>query len=72
MLRIRHRDIFEQGKWLKSIVQGRNNYFAVPGNLKAVNLFRREIFRYWLRLLRKRSQRHTLTWTKMTKFSNAL
>ncbi|KEQ17206.1 DNA polymerase [Endozoicomonas numazuensis] len=67
LLRNRHRDVFEQGKWLKSVVQGHNNYFAVPGNLKAINLFRREICRYWLRALRKRSQRHTLTWTKMTK-----
>ena len=67
LLRNRHRDIYEQGKWLQSVVQGHNNYFAVPGNLKAINAFRREICRYWLRSLRKRSQRHTITWKKMTK-----
>ena len=67
LLKNRHRDVFEQGKWLKSVVEGHNNYFAVPGNLKALNQFRREICRAWVRALRKRSQKHCITWKKMQK-----
>ncbi len=67
LLKNRHRDVFEQGKWLKSVVQGHNNYFAVPGNLKALNQFRREVCRAWVKALRKRSQKHRITWKKMQK-----
>ena len=67
LMKNRHKDVYRQGQWLKSVVQGHNNYYAVPGNLKAIDLFRREICRYWLRALRKRSQRHNITWKKMTK-----
>ena len=40
---------------------------AVPGNGRATNAFRVQIGRHWLRALRRRSQRHRLTWERMTR-----
>ena len=58
----RHAPIPKQGKWLKQVVQGYFNYHAVPWNLKALTSFRREVCRYWLRALRRRSQRSRMNW----------
>ena len=45
-------------------MQGYFNYFAVPGNLVSLNMFRREAARSWLHALRRRSQRHRLSWER--------
>ena len=34
--RHRHKPVVEQGKWLRSVVQGYFNYYAIPGNRKAM------------------------------------
>lgn len=67
LMKNRSRDIYTQGGWLKSVVTGHNNYYAVPGNLKALNQFRSEVCRSWLRALRRRGQRHPISWKKLTK-----
>ncbi len=62
----RHKPIVEQGKWLRSVVQGYFNYHAVPGNRKAMDIFRTQIGHGWLRALRRRSQKgRSLTWERM-------
>jgi hypothetical protein len=53
-----------QGKWLRSVVQGYFNYHAVPGNMAALEAFRTEAVRGWLRALRRHSQRHRLRWDR--------
>jgi RNA-directed DNA polymerase len=63
----RSKDVYAQASWLKSVVQGHNNYYAVPGNLKALNAFRSEICRSWLKALRRRGQRHPISWKELTK-----
>jgi len=64
--RIRHRPVAEQGRWLRSVVRGFFNYYAVPGNLRALRTFRTEINRAWLRALRRRSQKgRRLPWGRM-------
>ena len=64
--RHRHKPIVEQGKWLRSVVQGYFNYHAVPGNGKAMDSFRTQIGHGWLRALRRRSQKgRSLTWDRM-------
>jgi RNA-directed DNA polymerase len=41
-------------------------YYAVPGNLKAVNAVRDQVIRHWLNALRRRSQKgRRLTWARM-------
>jgi RNA-directed DNA polymerase len=59
-----HERVAETGNWLKSVVQGYFNYHAVPGNFVAIQVFRREVVRAWLRALRHRSQRHHLPWER--------
>lgn len=60
-----HRSPALVGAWLRSVVQGYLNYFAVPGNGQACDAFRREINRSWLHALRRRSQKaRTLNWSR--------
>jgi group II intron reverse transcriptase/maturase len=61
----RHLPIPEQGKWLASVVRGHLAYYAVPGNSRAISAFRRQAGRIWLHALRRRSQRHRMTWKRM-------
>jgi group II intron reverse transcriptase/maturase len=67
LMRRRHLPIPEQGRWLRSVVQGHLDYYAVPGNRRALGSFRSEVTRLWLRALRRRSQRHRLTWQRMNR-----
>lgn len=62
----RHEPVPEQGKWLRSIMQGHLNYFGVPGNKAAMEAFRTGIIRAWLFALRRRSQRgRNMTWERI-------
>jgi len=61
----RHWPIPEQGQWLGSVVRGHTAYYAVPGNIAAVSAFRKQVTRHWGRALRRRSQRHRMTWERM-------
>ena len=60
----RHLPIPEQGTWLRSVVQGHLNYYAVPGNYKVVSNFVAELKRLWLMALRRRSQKSRMTWDR--------
>jgi len=61
-----HRPVSETGKWLKSVLLGHLNYYAVPGNGRSLNFFFDRVKRYWLRALRRRSQRHKMNWERFT------
>jgi len=65
----RHQPIPEQGQWLGSVLRGYYAYYAVPGNIRAVRSFRREVTWRWLAALRNRSQRHRLTWARMNRLA---
>ena len=65
--RRRHLPIPEQGRWLRSVVRGHMAYYAVPGNIRALNNFRFQVGWYWYRALRRRSQRHRLNWIRMAR-----
>src|SRR5207253_5392871 len=41
------------------------NYHAVPGNLESLAAFRNRTLGLWWRTLRRRSQKHRLSWTLM-------
>jgi len=69
--RRRHWPVQAQGMWLRRVVQGHLNHYAVPGNWSAIRQFRTQLTRHWLRSLRRRSQRgRRLTWTKMNEYVN--
>ncbi len=59
-----HEPIAILGNWLRSVVQGFMNYYAVPGNFASIRAFRTEVARIWLQALRRRSQKHRLTWDR--------
>src|SRR5271169_4819766 len=52
-----HDPIAQTGRWLQSVVQGYFNYYAVPGNLDSLAVFRERLLGLWWRRLRRRSQR---------------
>ena len=62
LVRGRHRPFRLQAEWLGRVVMGYFGYFAIPGNIPALESFRTQVVRYWLRALRRRSQRHRLSW----------
>jgi group II intron reverse transcriptase/maturase len=68
--RRRHLPIPEQGHWLASVLRGHYNYYAVPDNIEALRAFRRQVTRHWLRALRRRSQRTTVNWKRMSRLAD--
>ena len=52
-----HEPVSEQGKWLRSVINGHFNYYGVPGNGKSLNTFRTQVVRSWFWALRHRSQK---------------
>src|SRR6516225_4354243 len=59
-----HESIEDTLKWLQSVVRGYFHYHAVPGNEHRLRVFRKDVLRFWLRQLRRRSQRSRWTWER--------
>jgi RNA-directed DNA polymerase len=51
-------------KWLQQVVRGYFQYHAIPGNCARLGAFRDEVLRSWLKALRRRSQRHHISWER--------
>lgn len=67
LMRRRHRPVPEQAQWLRSVLQGFFNYFAVPGNRASLDVMRTQCSRAWLWALRRRSQKaRRLTWARLS------
>jgi RNA-directed DNA polymerase len=64
-----HLPVPDQGRWLRSVLQGHFNYYAVPDNSEALNTFRRQAVRHWRRSLSRRSQRAYVTWERMDRIA---
>jgi hypothetical protein len=58
-----HDPVRQTGQWLKSVVQGHFNYYAVPGNLASLGVFRGRLIGQWWRTLRRRSQKRRINWS---------
>ena len=63
--RLRHTPIDEQGRWLGTMMTGYFAYFAVQTDTYLLSAFRYHTSIIWFRSLRRRSQRHRLTWERM-------
>jgi group II intron reverse transcriptase/maturase len=70
MRRRMHQPIPVQGKWLQQVVSGYFNYHAVPTNSRALHAFRHFVAELWQRSLRRRSQKHSMTWERFTQLAN--
>jgi hypothetical protein len=55
----------QTGQWLKSVVQGHFNYYAVPGNLDSLGVFRERVIGHWGHTLRRRSQQRPISWERI-------
>ena len=65
LMRRRHDPVPMQGKWIRSVVKGHFNYFAVPNNKRAIDTFRTEVIKGWFKALKGRSQNaRRLTWDR--------
>jgi RNA-directed DNA polymerase len=60
-----HESIPEMGRYLRSVVAGHMRYYAVPMNVVSVSDFRLAVSWIWWRVLKRRSQRTHLPWTRM-------
>jgi RNA-directed DNA polymerase len=60
-----HDPVSQTGPWLKSVVQGYFNYYAVPGNLASLGVFRDRVLALWWRTLRRRSHTRRISWTRI-------
>jgi RNA-directed DNA polymerase len=65
-----HQPIPVQGKWLRQVVTGYFNYHSVPTNASAIDAFRFHVTELWKRTLRRRSQKHGMTWERLTRLAN--
>ena len=70
LARRRHLPVPVQGKWLASVIQGHQAYYAVPGNAKAVRTFMFRATRLWRQALARRSQRNRVTWERMNRIAS--
>lgn len=61
----RHWPIPQQGAWLRRVLLGHYRYSAMPRNGRLLTVFRETRSRDWCRTLRRRSQRHRMTWQRM-------
>ncbi len=68
--RRRHLPVPEQGKWLRSVVNGHFAYYAVPTNGQSLARFRNQVTREWYRALRRRSQRDRTDWKRMRRLAD--
>ena len=63
-----HDKPWETGRWLRRVVQGHINYYGVPFNRQKLGKFVEEVKKLWLKSLRRRSQRHKMTWQRFRYF----
>lgn len=65
MRRRRHDLVAEQHRWLVAVVRGHYQYYAVPGNYRALHTFCRHVRNAWHHGLQRRSQRARWKRTKL-------
>jgi group II intron reverse transcriptase/maturase len=65
-----HDPISVQGRYLHAVVDGHCRYYGVPGNIGSLAAFRMIVVRLWCMTLRRRSQKHRLTWERMCRVAD--
>jgi hypothetical protein len=59
-----HDPVVQTGAWVKQMLQGHLNYFAVSGNHPSMWWYCNQVRWHWLRTLRRRSQKADLSWER--------
>ena len=65
LMRMRHAPVPMQGAWLRRVLQGYFNYHAIRTNLRRLRSFRTQVERAWMHALRRRGERHRMSWARM-------
>src|SRR5215468_5390248 len=66
-----HDPIAKTGAWVKQMLQGHLNYYAVSCNHSSLWWFSNQVRRLWLKSLRRRSQNARLSWERFLRFCAA-
>ena len=66
-----HEPIRQQAAWLRQVVSGFFQYHAVPTNKKSLGTFRHYVIDIWRRTLRRRGDKHRMTWQRLGKLADA-
>jgi group II intron reverse transcriptase/maturase len=64
LMRRRHESVPVVGRWLRRVLQGYLNYYAVPDNMRRLAGFLQEVSRAWRHALLRRSQRRRMPWSR--------
>ena len=64
-----HHSVPETGAWLRAVLLGYYNYFAVPDNHRPLWSFRNEVKKLWRAALRRRSHKTDMTWERMKRLA---
>jgi RNA-directed DNA polymerase len=64
-----HWQVPEVGKWLASVLRGHYRYYGVPYNRDAMSAFRFHLTGLWYRTLKRRSQKHGVTWDRVSRLA---
>ena len=62
-----HDPIAKTGVWMKQMLQGHLNYFAVSGNHPSMWWYFNKVKRLWLASLKRRSQTARLSWERFVR-----
>jgi hypothetical protein len=58
------------GSWLRKVVRGYFNYYAVHDNLDTLGAFRFSLGKLWMKVVRRRSHKAKMRWDKFTTIIN--
>jgi hypothetical protein len=61
-----HEKLNVVGQWLRNVMTGYMQYLAIPGNSNSLSAFRYQVAHLWHKVLRRRSQRHSLIWERFS------
>ena len=71
LMQYRYKPLYEMGSWIRKVLTGYYNYFAIPGNQASIYLLRTTVARAWIKALRRRSQKgRNFNWYKMQRWIN--
>lgn len=63
-----HEPVPAAGAYLRSVITGHFRYYGVPMNGHALSAFRQAVARTWLWVLKRRSQKSRMPWSRFTKY----
>ena len=67
-----HDDPKQTGQWLGRVLAGWLNFYAVPTSSRSLKAFRHRLERLWLREMRRRSQKDSFAWSRISALSSEL